>query len=272
MSGDDENTDEAATLAELNDRLAASEMQLMETAKLATVGELAASLAHEVSQPLTHIRGVLQLVTSSVQANKPINERLLGNIIEASRQTERVGVLIQDLLRFVRKDRTQPMLVSVSDVFRHTHRLLRGLLRQHNVQLTTGFTADCGVWATASQLEQVFINLTQNAVAAFADLPPEETREISVTTLVDQENPDQMLICVRDNGPGMSAGIRERIFEPFFTTKPAGKGTGLGLSILKRIVTEHGGSIDCESKPGEGTVFFVRLRRYLPDSHRGDCG
>jgi C4-dicarboxylate-specific signal transduction histidine kinase len=145
-------------------------------------------------------------------------------------------------------------VLSLPDILSNTLILYREKLRANSIGLEIASVPDHpAIHGNPTQLEQVFINLMQNAIDALDGVSKPQ-----ITILFGLQG-DEALITFTDNGPGLDSEIATKIFEPFFTTKPIGKGTGLGLSIVYGIITDHNGTIDCQSHPGQGCRFVITL-------------
>lgn len=229
------------------EKLQQTQARLVHSEKLSSLGRLTASIAHELSTPITGLRLYFQHTLSRTSATDPEREYLrIG-----ARYVERMAGLLkylQDFSKPPQSERTSVMINQVlEEVLTFSHRQLEGT----GVEVIRDFAPDLPpIVASASQLEQVFINLVINA----ADSMPDGGK-LRVST---RHNERKVIIEFADTGEGISPEDLNRIFEPFFTTKEH-SGTGLGLAISYRIVEEHGGSIDVESKLGEGTIFRIRL-------------
>ncbi len=164
----------------------------------------------------------------------------------------RANLIVTDLLKFARQSTPTMQKRDMRETLEGCLRLTDYLIRKGRVQVTTDFPSEA-VWATydPQQIEQVVINLIQNAVQAMPEGGQLETR------MVDQG--EEVLLEVTDTGKGIQPENLSRIFEPFFTTKPEGQGTGMGLAVTYGIVSRHGGQIDVRSQVGEGTTFSIRL-------------
>jgi len=228
-----------------------AEQQALVNAKLASVGELVAGVAHEINNPLTGIIGYAQLLADRQDVPQSVKEDL-QKIYEESQRTVRI---VQNLLRFARQYKPEKSLVDINELVGRTLELEAYKMRTSNVELSTKLAADIPLMlADYNQLQQVILNIITNAQQAIT-----ETRrkgKIAVTTEVVE---DYVRVSIADNGPGISADNITKIFDPFFTTKPAGSGSGLGLSVCHGIITEHGGNIYPESTPGKGTTFIIEL-------------
>jgi two-component system, cell cycle sensor histidine kinase and response regulator CckA len=233
--------------------------RLLQTERLASMGTLSATVAHEINNPLTYVLANLDFAATELAgpATTVTKARELAEWVSLAREgAGRVARIVRGLKAFSRQDdeRTEPTDVRAAldraidmadNAIRHRARLVRSL-----------GDLPC-VFANELRLNQVFLNLLLNAAQAI----PEgrcATNEIRVRAWHD-EGKGAVIVEIEDTGTGMTPDVKARIFEPFFTTKPIGIGTGLGLSICYGIVHALGGSIDVESRPGEGTTFRVHL-------------
>jgi PAS domain S-box-containing protein len=224
------------------------EQQLFESEKLAAVGRLAASIAHEVNNPLEAIKNSLYLMTSS--RNIEQHARFLE---VARKETERVSHIIRQMLGFARRSgEVEP--VDLNHMLEETLILIEKKMKQERVEVVCRFDPAIPlVRARADQLRQVFLNLLLNAQQAIEDAG---TVTISTAPFAQELHPS-VAVEVSDTGRGIAAPDMDRIFEPFFSTRP--KGTGLGLWVTHDIVRHHGGRIEVESAPDRGTTFRVVL-------------
>jgi PAS domain S-box-containing protein len=236
--------------------------QLLVSDRMASVGSLAAAVAHEINNPLAAVSGNLELAAKAIDVSYLDGVELdLGEIKdeldEARSAADRVRSIVRDLRIFSRGEDDERGPVDV-------HRLLESSLRiagneiRHRARVVTEYGIIPSVLANESRLSQVFLNLIVNAAQAIPD-GHADTNQILVRTYIDSAT-DQVVIAVTDTGAGMSPESLRKLFRPFFTTKAAGAGTGLGLAICQRIVTGFGGEIRVESTLGKGTTFRV----YLP--------
>jgi PAS domain S-box-containing protein len=221
-------------------------------ARLASVGEMASGIAHEINNPLTGVIGYAQLLL----ARKDLPEDIRPALEVINDSAQRVASIIRRLLTFARQYKPERRQVLINEVVEAALRLRTYHLQTSNIKVTTQFARDLPVTiADAGQLQQVFLNIIMNAEAAMKQIP-RQGRLLVKTELVD---PDIIRISFKDNGPGIAPEHLERIFEPFFTTSEVGEGTGLGLSVCHGIITEHKGRIWAESQPGKGATFFIDL-------------
>ena len=239
-----------AALQARTEELAAMTQQLWQAAKLATLGELSASLAHELNNPLFTVSLHIQAMLAKLPAGD--SQRKALEVMDG--EVERMSRLVANLLQFSRRSSRQIAPLDVRDELTNTLELLRFHLRHRHIQAATEFQPVPLVQADREQLRQVFLNLFTNAVDA---MPQGGT--LTVRTWTAETTPPQAWIEVADTGEGVPPEALGHIWEPFFTTKPEGKGTGLGLPICRRIVEEHGGTIDLESQPGQWTRVRVGL-------------
>jgi two-component system, NtrC family, sensor kinase len=240
-------------LDQANQKLRATQDSLIRSEKLASVGELAAGVAHEVGNPLAAISGYLELLEDD-----DLDADTAGDILERSqREVERIRTIIQDLLDYSRQDADpDPESVALGDCVDEAINLVCAQPKSRRVDIEQNLPDDLpDVEAVGSQIVQVLVNLLINAIDALADSDePDEPPTIEVDA---EHRPDagEVLLRVRDNGPGIASDKLQRVFDPFFTTKDPGQGTGLGLSICLRIMQRLGGDIRLESSSGEGTTF-----------------
>ena len=234
------------------------EEQVRQVEKLAAVGELAAGAAHEIRNPLTSVRGFIQLV----QRRPSIEERDRGMLDVVLGEIDRIDAIIQDLLLLARPSETKFEPGNLHHLLEEVLLLARSREQAAKVRFEVALAAaDPTVRADLRQLKQVFLNLVQNAIEAVTDV---DGAWIQVATAADE---GVLVVRITDNGPGIPEGNLPRIFDPFFTTKETG--TGLGLAVSFRIVQAHGGRIEVQSKPGGGTSFSVTLPRSGPPPEPG---
>ncbi|HXD48693.1 MAG TPA: ATP-binding protein [Gemmatimonadaceae bacterium] len=225
-------------------------MRLMVSDRLAAVGELVAGVAHEVNNPLSSISAFAQILLR----DGDLTPMQYDSIEVIRSETMRASQVVKDLLAFARRSEPMRSPVDVNSVVQGTLRLRGYQLTSTKVAVETALAAELpSVIGDARQLQQVCLNLVTNAAQAMA---PQGGGKLFITTSAD--GPD-VVIEVRDTGPGIPDSVRPHIFEPFFTTKDEGEGTGLGLSVSYGIVTSHGGRIEVASTSAAGTTFRVAL-------------
>jgi two-component system NtrC family sensor kinase len=230
------------------EQLKATQTQLVQAAKLAAVGELAAGVAHELNNPLTSVLGFAELSLT----NPEVSSLLRHDLEVIAREAGRARDIVRNLLDFARQTKPQRLPADVNYVFHQTLDLIRQHIEKSGVVIMEDYGPDVGILTLDSgQIKQVFLNLITNAAQA---MPKGGTLSLRTFRLGDE-----VAISVSDTGQGIPPEIQDRIFEPFFTTKAVGEGTGLGLSVSFGIVQEHGGRISVESQVGQGSTFTVWL-------------
>jgi signal transduction histidine kinase len=236
-------------LADREARLAEAHTQLAQSEKLSVVGEIGASVAHEVKNPLAGIVGYAQLGQGADTL-----EQAKESLKQIESNAWRANEILQSLLRFARLDPVDHAPVDVVGIANDALRLLRHQLMSRQIRVETAFAPGLppGL-GNAGQLQQVFVNLVMNASQAM------EGRPECVLAIAATLQGDHLAFTVSDTGTGMTPEVLGKIFTPFFTTKPLGQGTGLGLSVSQRIVKQHRGAILARSEPGKGTTFTVLL-------------
>jgi C4-dicarboxylate-specific signal transduction histidine kinase len=231
-------------------------VKAMTQGKLASLGEIATGVAHEINQPLTYLRIIFDSILRDMERDRLDLAELGEECRESLRQISRISVIIDHLRVFGRAKSMDRVEVRIDRVVRDSLVLMRERLRTRKILLDNRLDASLpAILGNAVKLEEVFLNLFQNAIDA---LEGRDNGVICIEASLEEEG-KMLRIRFTDNGPGIPEEIREKIFEPFFTTKEVGKGTGLGLSIVFGIVKEHGGAIECESAPGEFTTFVITL-------------
>jgi two-component system NtrC family sensor kinase len=242
------------TLAETEARLRALE-QLRHAERLATLGQLASVLAHELGTPLNVVAGHAKMIGSGRLDASGVQES--SDTIRA--QCERMTKLVRRILDYARPKPPKRTWIDATEIVTKSGELLGGLAQQRKVTLALPKSAEeVRVFADPEQLQQAITNLVMNAVQASR---PGQSVEIDVGSVVreDRESQRFAVISVSDRGRGISEEVRARMFEPFYTTKPPGEGTGLGLSIVADVVREHGGFVEVFSKPELGSKFSIHL-------------
>jgi len=246
-----------AALHAKNEELNAVTQQLWQAAKLATMGELASSIAHELNNPLATVSLRVESLIAQCAGDDPRRREL--EII--GQEVERMGNLVTNLLQFSRRSQKQISTVDMREEIEKTLELIHYHLRKNNIQVIREFTPEVpGILADRQQLRQLFLNLFTNASDA---MPKGGTLTIRVAA---QPEGKKIFIEIADTGTGIPPEILPKVMEPFYTTKPEGKGTGLGLAICQRIAQEHRGTFDITSEgiPGKGTK--VRIALSLTDT------
>ena len=224
------------------------QQQLVQSGKLAAIGELAAGVAHEINNPLFAILGLTEFLLKEAEPESKALQRL-----ELIQQTGlEIKEIVRALLDFARENAEERHVVPLEDVVQATVDLVRRTNAHKGVELVDLYDASgAPVTASPNQLKQIFLNLIANARQA---MPNGGTVKVDV-----HQDGDWVIATVSDDGPGIEPAVLERIFEPFFTTKRLTGGTGLGLSVSLGIAEAHGGSLTASSGPGQGATFTLRL-------------
>jgi PAS domain S-box-containing protein len=231
------------------ENLRRTQEQLLHSERLAAVGQLISGVAHELNNPLTAILGYSQLLTSSGQLG-PQGVEYSEKLYKQAQRTHRI---VQNLLSFARQHKPERIPVKMNQTLEETLALRDYDLRMNNIRVHLDLASDLPVTAAdPHQLQQVFLNMVNNAVDAILERSTEG--DLWVHTGMEGE---RLVIEFTDSGPGVKDP--SRVFDPFYTTKPVGKGTGLGLSICYGIVTEHGGTISVRNAPAGGACFTIEL-------------
>ena len=228
----------------------AEEGHLQETARLVSIGELAAGVAHEINNPLTIVVGFCELLLAR-QLPQPVEKHLQKIYSEA----QRAAKIVHNLVSFARRREPEKQYMDVMSIVEQALELKSHDFKINNIQVTTNESPDLpSTMVDQHQLMQVILNILTNAEQAMTQARGGGELLISTKTLGDN-----VRISITDDGPGIPPEYLGKIFDPFFTTKEIGKGTGLGLSICYGIVRRHGGDISVQSAPRRGTTFYISL-------------
>lgn len=223
-----------------------------QTARLASLGFMLASVSHEISNPLAAVHSILQVLQSKKENSPETLEKGLRNIASSVR---RILAITRKLNGFARVGNAAATAFPVDSAIEEAATLFSYDSLGETTELLHEHNADAWVFGHADQLHQIFHNIFLNAAQAMHG-----TGSISVkTTLL----PQLIEIAIRDTGPGLAPDVQSKVFDPFFTTKPSGEGTGLGLAISHEIAHEHNGSIRADNHPEGGAVFVVTLPRQI---------
>ncbi len=240
-------------VAQRTEELIGMQTKVAQAERLASVGMLAAGVAHEVNNPLGAILSLTALTLEDMPPDHPDRQ----NLEEVVEQTLRCRDIVRGLLEFSRQSDLRVERVDVNGELEATLTLIGKQALFHNVKIVRNFDPDLPrIDAGRAQLQQVFLNFLMNSAQAI-----EKSGSITISTrsAVDDEGAPEVEVEIADTGRGIPREDLGRIFDPFFTTKKSGTGTGLGLSIGYGIVTRHGGTIAVDSEPGLGTTFRIRL-------------
>jgi signal transduction histidine kinase/ActR/RegA family two-component response regulator len=234
--------------------LKATQDQLIQSEKLASLGQLVSSIAHEINNPLTPILGYAQMLIASPETEEEKRQRFIEVIYSSA---DKVRKIVENLLSFARKDKPRREYVNINDILKNTVELRQYQLELDNIGVVMDLDADLPrTMADSTQIDQVFTNIITNACHAISGTG---ARGGTITIKTRTGMSGDIEAVITDTGPGIPEEIIHRIFDPFFTTKPTGVGTGLGLSVSYGLMKEHSGEILVESEPGMGASFIVRL-------------
>jgi len=246
-------------LKKANKELKEATLQLVQAEKLSALGELTAGVAHELNQPLNGIKIISQSILRDIEKNRFEEESIGQDMTDIVNLVNRMAEIIDHMRIFTR--RTEGMseeMIDVNTVIDGPFKLLGSQLKNHNIEVVMELAPDLPkVMGDPIRLEQVIMNLITNARGS-VDSSGQKNKRIEIRTYQTDGGQD-VAVEVKDNGGGIPENLRGKIFQPFFTTKDPGKGTGLGLSLSNKIVEEHAGRIEVESKVGQGTTFRVIL-------------
>jgi C4-dicarboxylate-specific signal transduction histidine kinase len=239
------------------------ETQLIQASKMTTLGQMAAGIAHEINQPLNVIQVCADFFLKMIGRGQPIGEDDLQSMAaDIGKNVQRAAAIIQHMRDFARQSSAVRNKIDINDPIRDVFKVLGHQLRVHQVELILELDPNIPpIMADHNRLEQVFINLVTNAVDAMDEklARPEYGNSKKLLKIKSFAENGVVSVTVSDSGIGMSSEVIGKLFEPFFTTKYVGKGTGLGVSISYGIVKDYDGTIDIESKIGEGTTFKLKF-------------
>jgi len=259
LYGDDGEFSGCEGIAKDLTRLKTMTAQMISTEKMASVGQMAAGVAHEINTPLGIILGYSQLMKDDF----PENSEEYENLVVVERQSQACRKIVADLLKFSRQSASSPREVNINEILTDVLAITEHNLHLDHIQIERCFAEELPVvTGDEEKLRQVFVNLINNAQHAMED----EGGVLTVRTLFSKEE-RTITASVIDTGTGIAADIRNRIFDPFFTTKSVGKGTGLGLSVSYGIIEDHKGTISIESpvmyknsrQLAQGTAMHIEL-------------
>ena len=247
----------------LNEALFESQRQLSQSEKLAAVGQVTATIAHQIGTPLNSISGYIQLILQDGNLQPKDQDRL--KIIES--QLDRLADSVKNFLTFTRQPSPQLRSLDVNGVLEELIHLSEPWFFARNVRLSTHLSPDLpSILGDATHLQTLFLNLIANALDAMPQGGALTISTHQTPLLRSSENGRWLEITITDTGIGITEESKKRIFDPFFTTKKMGEGTGLGLAICVKIVKEHSGRIEVESQVGKGSTFSI----YIPVFERNE--
>ncbi|MBZ0270782.1 HAMP domain-containing protein [bacterium] len=238
-------------VAAVRDELRRAQEHLIRSETLSAVGTLASGVAHEINNPIHVIIGLVNLIQRDIEADSPLAQDL--RMVES--EAARCQTIVSSLLDFARKREGELTDTDINELVESSLTLLRAQLEKRGVRVETVFDKSLPpLLADPNKLKQVLVNMYLNAQHAM-----ENGGSLTVRTGPSRNGKAGVRVEIADSGEGIPEDIRARIFEPFFTTKKGRDGTGLGLAICHRIIDEHGGRIELESSPGQGTTFIITL-------------
>ena len=225
---------------------------LHQSEKLSALGELLASVAHELNNPLSVVVGQALLLKETTT-----DEGISHRAVKIGNAADRCARIVKTFLAMARQQPTESMTVNMNDIIEATLDVTSYSLRASDIEVSLLLARELPLLhGDADQLSQVFTNLIVNGQHALEE--KQRPRKLSISSAFDKSK-DEVVVEVKDNGPGIPEEIRSRIFEPLFTTKEVGTGTGIGLAVCHRIIESHGGTITVESNPQVETSFVIRL-------------
>jgi len=226
--------------------------QVIHTEKLATLGQIAAGVAHELNNPLTSITVYANYLLKKLEAQVDAGDHAkLARILEAA---ERIQSFTKDLVTYARPSGEEPVLIQIDDLLERSISFCEHLINESSASVSIDIEEEMSpIYGIRGQLEQVFVNLITNSCHSL----PGDGGNIVITARPMGE--DKVEIRFSDTGSGIHDHHLDEIFEPFFTTKDQGEGTGLGLSIVRNIIANHDGEITATSEVGKGTTFTITL-------------
>jgi signal transduction histidine kinase len=241
-------------VSEAHESLKQSQAQLIQSSKMAAVGQLAAGVAHELNTPL----GAMSLaIEGAVRVFEKKPDRALSRLERALKSGNQLREIVAKLLHYSKKTDSEGQETDLNNVVSDALNLIGHQLRLDGIEVETELAELPLILVNHNEIQQVMINLLTNAKDAILAKGEGEPSLRARTYTTD----DTVALAVQDNGTGMDSKTRERAFEPFYTTKEVGHGTGLGLSVTKEIVERNGGMIDVQSTPGEGTTITLKFQR-----------
>jgi two-component system NtrC family sensor kinase len=242
----------ASSLKERDDKLREyTDQQIMKSERLATIGQLAAGVAHEINNPLGTISIYAQMVLDELGRD---NNSCRESLAVVMKQTNRAGRIVKDLLEFARQSEPEMRMLNINDVLTKAISITSHPAELQNIRLLPDLTPELpDIQGDSDKLEQVFVNIMINALQAMSD-----GGKLTVCTRITEDS-GFVEIEISDTGCGIPQEHLSKLFDPFFSTKRTGEGTGLGLSVTLGIVEKHNGTIDVTSTVGEGSTFVIRL-------------
>ena len=270
-----------AALTKSLEELKAAQAQLIQSEKMASLGELTAGIAHEIQNPLNFVNNFsevskelldemkTEMDSGNLEDAKEIMNDVIQNLEKINHHGKRAGDIVKGMLQHSRSSSgvKEPTDINAlcDEYLRLSYHGLKAKDKSFNVTMKTDFDTSLEkINIIPQDIGRVILNLINNAFYAASQNRPVGVREAEPTVWVStKKEGNEVLISVRDNGSGISSEILNKIFQPFFTTKPTGQGTGLGLSLSYDIVKAHGGELKVETKESEGTTFIIQLPKQI---------
>ena len=229
--------------------------RLAQFGRLSTLGEMAASLAHELNQPLTAIATYTQACQRLIESGQSDDEEILATLKKCTSQAQRAGEVIRRLRQFVKKKEVGRQEISCDDMIHDVAALAEVDARDNGIPLTIDVAEGLpNITVDAVQIQQVILNLIRNGIDSMINT---DHVDEGISVSVSHSENDQVKVAVTDHGNGITKEVEERIFQPFFTTKRSGM--GLGLAISRSIIESHGGVLGFTKNPSGGTTFYFTL-------------
>ncbi len=257
------NSELEGRVADRTQELQEMQTRVVQSGRLAAVGEMAAGVAHELNNPLGGILGYAQLTLEKVREMDRQDltdeewERLIKHLTSIEKASQRCRGIVQSLLTFSQASQSAYSQIDIHDVVREALRVTGRQLTTRGIRLDTHYDSSrLPVLGDPYQLRQVFVNIIMNARDAMV---ADDTLTVRTLRTADEDGVETLEVAFEDSGCGIGEDDLPRVFEPFFTTRETGEGTGLGLSVSYGIIKDHEGQIEVESSVGEGTTFTVRL-------------
>ena len=226
----------------------------LHNSKLASIGELAAGVGHEINNPLAIIQGQIEMLGQFCKIKEINYPEIDTKISKSLKSVERIANIVKGLRSFARADDHDISIVNLSELLSETQDLLLEIYNKENISLDFRIDDDLWVLGSRGRLQQVFVNILNNAKDALANC------EVKIITIHAQKKLNAVEIKICDTGPGVPESIRDKIFDPFFTTKEVNKGTGIGLALVSSIIKDHNGVISIDSGYGHGACFIISLQ------------
>ncbi len=254
---EDKLTRHGAELERAHARLKASQLQLVQSEKMASLGQMVAGLVHEINTPLGYVRNNVEMTRAAMNdadalADPGTREDLAMLLDDTLHGVGQIGELVGNLKDFSRLDQARTDSANVNTLLDSALRIVQHLIKKRGIEIVRHAGDVPEIECAPAQINQVLLNLLGNAIQAIEH----DNGRITVRT---QALDGRVLVLVEDNGKGIAGENLAKIFDPFFTTKPVGQGTGLGLAIAHQIIEQHGGLVRVASRPGTGTRFLVAL-------------